>query len=53
MIGRLEEDSRRFVARGEDHDEELLGLLAGEQAAGERVFVRSVEAGNRVTTSRR
>ena len=53
VIGRLEEDGRRFVARGEDHDEELLGLLAGEQAAGERVFVRSVEAGNRVTTSRR
>ena len=53
VIGRLEEDGRRFVARGEDHDEELLGLLAGEQAAGERVFVRSAEAGNRVTTSRR
>ena len=53
VVGRLEGDNRRFVARGEDHDEELLGLLAGEQPAGEQVFVRSVEAGNRVTTSRR
>ncbi|MGH3393563.1 MAG: acetyl-CoA acetyltransferase [Streptosporangiaceae bacterium] len=53
VVGRLEGDNRRFVARGEDHDEELLGLLAGEQPAGEKVFVRSAEAGNRVTTSRR
>jgi acetyl-CoA C-acetyltransferase len=53
VVGRLEGDNRRFVARGEDHDEELLGLLTGEQPAGEKVFVRSAEAGNRVTTSRR
>jgi acetyl-CoA C-acetyltransferase len=51
VVGRLEGDGRRFVARGEDHDEELLELLASEQPAGERVRVRAVEAGNRVTAS--
>jgi hypothetical protein len=37
--------------RGEDDDEELLGLLGLDQPVGERVLVRAVEAGNRITTN--
>ncbi|HEX3489416.1 MAG TPA: acetyl-CoA acetyltransferase [Streptosporangiaceae bacterium] len=48
VVGRLEADGRRFVARGEDDDEELLGLLETDQPAGERVLVRATEAGNRI-----
>ena len=52
VVGRLEADGRRFVARGEDDDEQLLALLGVDQPVGERVFVRSLEAWNRVTTNR-
>jgi len=49
VIGRLEADGRRFVARADDGD--LLGLLgSAEQPVGERVWVRSLDAVNRVTT---
>ncbi len=50
VIGRLDADGRRFVARGDDHDPTLAGLLTSvEQPVGERVYVRSSGAGNRVT----
>jgi acetyl-CoA C-acetyltransferase len=49
VIGRLEADGRRFVARADDGD--LLGLLsAAEQPVGERVWVRCVDAVNRAST---
>jgi acetyl-CoA C-acetyltransferase len=52
VIGRLG-DGRRFVARGDDGDASLLGLLASApDPVGERVYVRSAAAGNRVTVSR-
>jgi acetyl-CoA C-acetyltransferase len=50
VIGRLEADGRRFVARADDGD--LLGLLsAAEQPVGERVWVRCVDAVNRASTA--
>jgi acetyl-CoA C-acetyltransferase len=52
VIGRLEADGRRFIARGNDRDLELAGLLATAlEPVGERVYVRSSEAGNEVTVS--
>lgn len=50
VIGRLEADGRRFVARGDDGDTELVELLAtAPEPVGERVYVRADDAGNRVT----
>jgi len=52
VIGRLEADRRRFVARTADGDPDLAELLAtSPEPVGQRVHVRSSEAGNRVTTS--
>jgi acetyl-CoA C-acetyltransferase len=52
VIGRLEADGRRFIARGRDGDAALIDLLAtAPEPIGHRVYVRSSEAGNRVTTS--
>jgi acetyl-CoA C-acetyltransferase len=51
VIGRLAADGRRFVARTDDRDAGTLGLLSMGQPIGERVYVRSSGAGNRVTTS--
>jgi acetyl-CoA C-acetyltransferase len=52
IIGRLDADGRRFVARGDDRDSEILDLLASApEPIGQRVFVRSFGFGNRVTTS--
>jgi acetyl-CoA C-acetyltransferase len=51
VVGRLEADGRRFIARGDDPDVlDLLGCAA--EPIGERVYARSSEAGNRVTTAR-
>ncbi|MCU1692373.1 MAG: putative enoyl-CoA hydratase [Frankiales bacterium] len=50
VVGRLEEDGRRFYATGVPGDDDLLGLLAGEPG-GARLHVRSTGQGNRVTTS--
>ncbi len=50
VIGTLEADGRRFVARADD-DAGMLALLRGPQPAGQRVFVRSFGFGNRVTTT--
>jgi acetyl-CoA C-acetyltransferase len=50
VIGRLDADGRRFIARGNDGDAELVELLAmAPEPVGERVYVRSSEVGNRVT----
>ncbi len=48
VIGRLECDNRRFVARGIDGDDALLDLLASEEPIGARIFVRASGPGNRV-----
>ena len=50
VIGRLEADGRRFVAKGDD--EALLGLLSTGEPSGVRVYAKSFGQGNRVTTSR-
>jgi acetyl-CoA C-acetyltransferase len=52
VIGRLDADGRRFVARGDDQDADLLDLLgSAAQPIGERVYARSSGFGNRVTLS--
>jgi acetyl-CoA C-acetyltransferase len=50
VIGRLEADGWRFVAKGDD--DELLGLLTSGEASGARIYTRSFGIGNRVTTSK-
>lgn len=51
VIGRLEADDRRFIARTQDGDEEMLDLLSTGEPIGARVHVRSFGFGNRVTTT--
>jgi len=52
VIGRLGADGRRFIARGQDGDAELVDLLAtAPEPVGERVYVHSSDAGNRVTVA--
>ena len=52
VVGRLEADGRRFLARADDRDGDLLTLLgSAEEPVGERVYARSSESGNRVTTT--
>jgi acetyl-CoA C-acetyltransferase len=51
VIGRLDADGRRFVARGDDRDPGLLDLLGTGEPVGKRVYARSFGFGNRVTTS--
>jgi acetyl-CoA C-acetyltransferase len=51
VVGRLEADGRRFVARTDDRDSQAIDLLAAGEPIGERVYVRSFGSGNRVTTS--
>ncbi|HVV10494.1 acetyl-CoA acetyltransferase [Amycolatopsis sp.] len=51
VIGRLESDDRRFIARTHDGDEEILAQLADGEPIGTRVYVRSFGIGNRVTTT--
>jgi acetyl-CoA C-acetyltransferase len=51
VVGRLDRDGRRFIARGDDP--ELLDLLtAAKEPIGQPVYVRSSGTGNRVTTTR-
>ena len=53
VIGRLDADGRRFVARGDDRDPALADLLSSAaEPIGERVYVRSSGSGNRVTRNR-
>jgi acetyl-CoA C-acetyltransferase len=48
IIGRLEDD--RFLARSDD-DPSMLALLADGEPIGQRIYVRSLEAGSRVTVT--
>jgi acetyl-CoA C-acetyltransferase len=51
VVGRLDADGRRFLAKGDDPD--LLGLLTGaKEPIGQAVYARSSGPGNRVTVSR-
>jgi acetyl-CoA C-acetyltransferase len=50
VIGRLYGDGRRFVARGDDRDADLIELLTAGEPIGKKVYVRSFGFGNRVTT---
>ena len=53
VVGRLGAGGRRFVARSDDRDGDLLALLSSaDEPIGERVYARSFEFGNRVTTTR-
>ncbi|MBL7255967.1 acetyl-CoA acetyltransferase [Paractinoplanes lichenicola] len=51
VIGRLEADGRRFVARSDDRDTAILDLLSTGEPIGQRVYVRSFGFGNRVSVS--
>ena len=51
VVGRLDGDGRRFVARADDRDTGVLGLLTAGEPIGERVYARFFGFGNRVTTS--
>jgi acetyl-CoA C-acetyltransferase len=61
VVGRLDGDGRRFLARADDRDtgdrdtEErqtgVIDLLSAGEPVGERVYARSSEAGNRVTVA--
>jgi acetyl-CoA C-acetyltransferase len=54
IIGRLDSDGPRFVARTDERDAEVLELLAtAPEAIGRRVYVQSLGSGNRVTEGRR
>ncbi|WP_250399260.1 acetyl-CoA acetyltransferase [Streptomyces cellostaticus] len=50
VIGRLEANDHRFLARTHADDEEMLHLLTTGEPIGRRVYVRSFGFGNRVTT---
>jgi acetyl-CoA C-acetyltransferase len=52
VIGRLDADGRRFVARGDDRDPGLVDLLTSAEAIGAQVYVRSFGFGNRVAATR-
>lgn len=51
VIGRLDADGSRFVARGDDRDDALTALLSAGEPVGKKVYVKSFGFGNRVTTS--
>lgn len=50
VVGRLEADGRRILARADDGDADVLDLLSTGEPIGRRVLVRSTDRGNRVTT---
>jgi acetyl-CoA C-acetyltransferase len=52
VVGRLEADGRRILARADERDGDLLALLgSARQPVGERVYARWLGSGNRVTTT--
>jgi acetyl-CoA C-acetyltransferase len=51
VVGRLEDTGERFLANALEDDEEILGLLTAPEPIGQRVYVRSLKHGNRVTTT--
>jgi acetyl-CoA C-acetyltransferase len=52
IIGRLDADGRRFVARGDDRDPGLIDLLTSAEPIGAQVYVRSFGFGTRVAATR-
>jgi acetyl-CoA C-acetyltransferase len=53
VIGPLESDGSRFIAKVADGDDELLALLqTGDELVGQRIYVAAVGDGNRVGMSR-
>ena len=49
VIGRLESDGSRFIAKVADGDDELLALLqTGDEPVGQRIYVTAIGDGNRV-----
>jgi acetyl-CoA C-acetyltransferase len=53
VIGRLETDDARFIARTARGDDELIDLLEqADEPIGQRVYVTAASSGNRVTLSR-
>ncbi|MGY1753415.1 acetyl-CoA acetyltransferase [Blastococcus sp. SYSU D01042] len=48
VVGRLADDGRRFLARTDDGDDELLDLLSAGDPIGQSVRVRATDRGNRV-----
>lgn len=51
VVGRLEADNRRFVANVIDGDQAMIERLETDEPIGSRVFVRSTNRGNRVSTT--
>lgn len=51
VIGRLDDTGERFLATSLEDDEAILDLLASPEPIGQRVYVRSLKHGNRVTTT--
>lgn len=49
VIGRLEDDGRRFLARTDDRDAATIELLSTDEPIGRPIYVRSFGFGNRVT----
>src|SRR3712207_2573084 len=43
VVGRLETDGRGFLARTDDGDDDVLGLLSTGEPIGQRVLVRSTD----------
>ena len=51
VVGRLDRDGRRFVARTDDRDTAVIALLSTGEPVGERGYVRSFGFGYRVTVT--
>jgi acetyl-CoA C-acetyltransferase len=51
VIGRLADMGERFLATALEGDDEILDLLGSPEPIGQRVYVRSLKHGNRVTTT--
>ncbi|MDB5431806.1 MAG: acetyl-CoA acetyltransferase [Caulobacter sp.] len=47
VVGRLESDGRRFLAKAPDEAPEIVAAMAGEDPLGRRIHVRSFGFGNR------
>jgi acetyl-CoA C-acetyltransferase len=53
VIGRLEADGRRFLAKTAQSDDQMVKLLeSADEPIGQRLFVKAFAYGNRVTESR-
>jgi acetyl-CoA C-acetyltransferase len=51
VVGRLEDTGERFLANALEDDAEILGALDEPEPIGQRIYVRSLKHGNRVTTT--